>query len=119
MPQDVQSSVGSTFFVLICCFPVSIELTVTSVHHLNSCFLHQILKLIFLLKFQEDYKLAVQTILHSQPDPVVAERLATAFTNLTESIELDNRAELRGNRYLFRDNFEKFCWNIHGFLNIK
>ncbi|XP_034253012.1 LOW QUALITY PROTEIN: exportin-4-like [Thrips palmi] len=88
VPQDVQSAVGSTFFVLICCFP-------------------------------DDYKHAVQTILHNQPDPVVAERLATAFTNLTESIELDNRAELRGNRYLFRDNFEKFCWNIHGFLNIK
>ncbi|KAJ1532209.1 hypothetical protein ONE63_000829 [Megalurothrips usitatus] len=88
VPQDLQSSVGSTFFVLICCFP-------------------------------EDYKMAVQTLLHNQPDPSVAERLATAFTNLTESIELDNRSRLRENRNLFRDNFEVFCWNVHGFLNIK
>lgn len=91
VPTELQSAVGSTFFVLICCFP-------------------------------EDYKVAVQTLLHNQPDPSVAERLATAFTNLTESIELDNCArprENRCNRDRFRENFEKFCWNIHGFLNIK
>lgn len=69
--------------------------------------------------FQDDYKLAVQTLLHNQPDPMVAEKLATAFTNLTESIELDNRARLRENRFLFRDNFEKFFLYVHGFLSIK
>lgn len=80
-------------------------------HHTLSFFLPQ--------TFQEDYKLAVQSILHNQPDPIVAERLAGAFTKLTDSIELDNRSRLRENRNLFRDRFEKFCWSIHGFLNIK
>ncbi|KAK3925728.1 Exportin-4, partial [Frankliniella fusca] len=100
VPTEVQSAVGGTFFTLISCFP-------------------------------DDYKLAVETLLQSQPDPAVAERLASAFTNLTESVELDNGPELdglsdrrreirrRSNRDKFKENFEKFCWTIHGFLNIK
>jgi hypothetical protein len=66
--------------------------------------------------FQDDYQCLVQGLLNSHQDQLVAERLAKAFTELTSNITLDIE---RLNRIKFRDNFDKFIVNVHGFLLIK
>lgn len=66
--------------------------------------------------FQADYQHLVQGLLDSQQDQLVAERLAKAFTELTSNITLNTE---RQNRIKFRDNFEKFIVNVHGFLLVK
>jgi hypothetical protein len=66
--------------------------------------------------FQDDYQHLVQGLLDSQQDHLVAERLAKAFTDLTSNITLNTE---RQNRIKFRDNFEKFIVNVHGFLLVK
>jgi hypothetical protein len=66
--------------------------------------------------FQDDYQHLVQGLLDSQQDQVVAERLAKAFTELTLNIALNTK---RQNRMKFRENFEKFIVNVHGFLLVK
>ena len=65
---------------------------------------------------QDDYQHLVQGLLDSQQDQVVAERLAKAFTELTSDITLSTD---RQNRVKFRENFEKFIANVHGFLLVK
>jgi hypothetical protein len=66
--------------------------------------------------FQDDYQHLVQGLLDSQQDQLVAERLAKAFTELTSNIALNTK---RQNRMKFRENFEKFVVNVHGFLLVK
>ncbi|XP_015609401.1 exportin-4 isoform X2 [Cephus cinctus] len=66
--------------------------------------------------YQEQYQQLVQNLLASQTDPQVAERLAAAFTELTANIELNTE---RVQRLRFRDNFDKFIVNVHGFLMVK
>lgn len=66
--------------------------------------------------FQDDYQHLVQGLLNSQQDRVVADRLAKAFTELTLNIALNTK---RQNRMKFRENFEKFIVNVHGFLLVK
>ncbi|XP_021938443.1 exportin-4-like, partial [Zootermopsis nevadensis] len=66
--------------------------------------------------YQADYQHLVQGLLDSQQDQLVAERLAKAFTELTSNITLNTE---RQNRIKFRDNFEKFIVNVHGFLLVK
>jgi hypothetical protein len=66
--------------------------------------------------FQDDYQHLVQGLLDSQQDQLVAERLAKAFTELTSNITLNTG---RHNRIKFRDSFEKFIVNVHGFLLVK
>lgn len=66
--------------------------------------------------YQEDYQILVQSLIHMQSDPIIAERLAAAFTNLTSLVAMtcERQPKLR-----FRDNFEKFIANVHGFLLVK
>lgn len=66
--------------------------------------------------YQEEYQQIVQTLIDCQPEPEVADRLAKAFTELTTNIYLNTD---RLQRSKFRDNFDKFIVNVHGFLLVK
>ncbi|XP_046399517.1 exportin-4-like [Ischnura elegans] len=66
--------------------------------------------------YQDDYQQMVQDLINSQTDPSVAQRLAGAFTDLTTGLVLNTE---RQNRLKFKDNFEKFITNVHGFLLVK
>lgn len=73
--------------------------------------------------YPEQYKLYVRNLIQSQFDPTIAERLESAFTNLTPNIyraSIVNRNRLQfGRRPQFRDNFDKFITSVHSFLLIK
>lgn len=66
--------------------------------------------------FQEDYKMLIQSLIQMQTDPMTAERLAAAFNNLVLNVDMtcDRLPKLK-----FRDNFDKFIANVHGFLLVK
>ncbi|XP_056641189.1 exportin-4-like [Diorhabda carinulata] len=66
--------------------------------------------------FQDDYKMLVQSLIQMQTDPMTAERLAAAFNNLVMNVDMtcDRSPKLK-----FRDNFDKFIANVHGFLLVK
>nr|XP_023018498.1 exportin-4-like [Leptinotarsa decemlineata] len=66
--------------------------------------------------YQEDYKLLVQSLIQMQTDPMIGERLAAAFNNLVNNIDMtcDRLPKLK-----FRDNFDRFIANVHGFLLVK
>ncbi|KAK7874402.1 hypothetical protein R5R35_001498 [Gryllus longicercus] len=66
--------------------------------------------------YQDDYKEYVQNLLLQQEDQVAAERLAKAFTSLTAGVVLNTE---RQQKTKFRENFEKFIVNVHGFLLVK
>jgi hypothetical protein len=68
------------------------------------------------LIFQTAYEQIVQEILAAYPDPVLRQRLANAFTELTANITLTPQ---RQPVLKFRDNFDKFIVNVHGFLLVK
>lgn len=55
-------------------------------------------------------------MIDSQQDPVIGERLARAFTELTNNVVLNkDRSQWRK----FSDNFEKFLLEVQGFLFVK
>ncbi|XP_069695986.1 exportin-4-like isoform X2 [Periplaneta americana] len=87
-------------------------------HQINSDLLPNTSTALFVLIccYQDDYQQLVQGLLNSQQDQVVGERLAKAFTELTTNLALNTE---RQNRVKFRDNFEKFIVNVHGFLLVK
>lgn len=66
--------------------------------------------------YQADYQQLVQNILSEQPDREVATRLADAFTKLTENVELNGAAS---NKNRFKDNFNEYVVNVHGFSIVK
>lgn len=66
--------------------------------------------------YSEQYQILVQSLIQSQSDPLVAERLATAFSQLTNNVLLNCE---RQPKLKFRDNFDKFIANVHGFLLVK
>lgn len=66
--------------------------------------------------YPEQYKAYVEGLVRSQGDQLVAERLAGAFTQLTENVSLNCE---RQPKLKFRDNFDKFIVNVHGFLLVK
>lgn len=66
--------------------------------------------------YSDQYQLLVQNLIQSQSDRVIAERLATAFNVLTLNIDLNCRPIPK---LKFRDNFDKFIANVHGFLLVK
>lgn len=66
--------------------------------------------------YKEQYQAYVQNLIQSQTDPTVAERLATAFTELTHNIELKPE---RLCKLKFREKFDTFIVNVHGFLLVK
>lgn len=65
---------------------------------------------------QEEYRALVQSMIDSQQDPVVAERLARAFTELTNNVVLNKG---RSQWKKFSENFEKFLLDVQGFLFVK
>lgn len=87
-------------------------------HQINSDMISTASTCIFCLIccYQEQYNMYVQGLLSSQSDPLIAERLAAAFTQLTENIVLNCQ---RQSKLKFRDNFDKFIANVHGFLLVK
>ncbi|XP_067013326.2 exportin-4 isoform X2 [Anabrus simplex] len=66
--------------------------------------------------YQDEYQQLVQQLLNAQQDPIVGQRLAKAFTDLTTGIELNMG---RKQRIKFRESFEKFIVTVHGFLLVK
>ncbi|KAK5650842.1 hypothetical protein RI129_001871 [Pyrocoelia pectoralis] len=66
--------------------------------------------------YSDQYQTLVEGLINSQTDPLVADRLATAFTQLTNNIQLNCE---RQPKLKFRDNFDKFIANVHGFLLVK
>ncbi|PNF16845.1 hypothetical protein B7P43_G16786 [Cryptotermes secundus] len=87
-------------------------------HQINSDLLPNTSSALYVLIccYQDDYQHLVQGLLDSHQDQLVAERLAKAFTELTSNITLNIE---RQNRIKFRDSFDKFIVNVHGFLLIK
>ncbi|CAB3362620.1 Hypothetical predicted protein [Cloeon dipterum] len=66
--------------------------------------------------FQQSYHQLVNEILSVQTEDVARERLTNAFGELTTELNLTPD---RANLLKFRDNFEKFVANVHGFLLVK
>ncbi|XP_017771460.1 PREDICTED: exportin-4-like isoform X2 [Nicrophorus vespilloides] len=65
--------------------------------------------------YSEQYQMLVQNMIQMQTDPAVAERLATEFNRLMANVPLTcDRHKLK-----FRDQFDKFICNVHGFLLVK
>lgn len=52
----------------------------------------------------------------SESDPANVDKLRGAFTDLTTDVEFDGQ---RLHKIRFRDNFDKFLVNVHGFLYVK
>ncbi|KAI4457644.1 exportin 47-related [Holotrichia oblita] len=66
--------------------------------------------------YGEQYNVFVQNLIQSQSDPLTAERLTAAFNQLMNNVPLDGD---RFHKMKFRDNFDKFISNVHGFLLVK
>lgn len=66
--------------------------------------------------YQDNYKQLVERLIQLQTDPLIAERLTIAFYNLTLNINLNCD---RISKLNFRDRFDKFVANVHGFLLVK
>lgn len=66
--------------------------------------------------FQGEYEMLVNGLIHMQADSLIANRLATAFNNLTINIVMNCERQMKTK---FKENFEKFIANVHGFLIIK
>lgn len=66
--------------------------------------------------YKEQYQAYVQNLIQTQSDPAVQERLANAFTELTRDIELKPE---RLCKLKFREKFDNFIVNVHGFLLVK
>ncbi|XP_030763867.1 exportin-4-like [Sitophilus oryzae] len=87
-------------------------------HQFNSDMMSNVSATIYCLicSFEDEYQMLVQTLIHLQSDPLVAERLSEAFENLIQGVCWTNQ---RDYRLRFRNNFEKFIANVHGFLLVK
>ncbi|CAH0552668.1 unnamed protein product [Brassicogethes aeneus] len=66
--------------------------------------------------FQDEYQMLVNSLIQMQTDPLVAERLAAAFNSLMLNVNLTCE---RQQKTKFKDNFDKFIANVHGFLIVK
>lgn len=87
-------------------------------HQINSDLIRSAGTCIYALMccYQDDYKMLVHSLIQMQTDPLIAERLAAAFNNLELNVALNCE---RLPKLKFRDNFEKFISNVHGFLLLK
>lgn len=96
--------------------PLLLDMTLS--HQINSDMMSTASTCIYCLIccYNEQYQLYVQNLITSQTDPLIAERLATAFNNLTENIALNCE---RQPKLKFRENFDKFIANVQGFLLTK
>lgn len=97
---------------------LEIVMDVTLTHQINSDLMNIAGTCLYTLIccYQENYKQLVERLIQLQTDPLIAERLSMAFYNLTLHIELDCK---RMSKLSFRDRFDKFVANVHGFLLIK
>lgn len=66
--------------------------------------------------YPDEYRELVQSLIQMQTDPLIADRLAAAFNNLMMNVTLNCKRQAM---LKFRDNFDKFIANVHGFLLIK
>lgn len=96
--------------------PLLLDMTLT--HQINSDMISTASTCIYSLIccYNEQYNVYVRDLIRSQTDPLISERLATAFTNLMENIVLNCE---RHPKLKFRSNFDKFIANVHGFLLTK
>ncbi|KAG5885786.1 hypothetical protein JTB14_031220 [Gonioctena quinquepunctata] len=89
-----------------------------ALHQINSDLMSTASTCVYALMccYQEDYKMLVQSLIQMQSDPMNAERLAAAFNNLVLNVDMtcERLPKLR-----FRDNFDRFIANVHGFLLVK
>ncbi|KAJ8962026.1 hypothetical protein NQ314_005808 [Rhamnusium bicolor] len=87
-------------------------------HQINSDLMSSASTCIYALVccYQDEYQMLVQSLIQVQSDPMTAERLAAAFNNLMLNVATtcERQPKLR-----FRDNFDKFIANVHGFLLVK
>lgn len=65
---------------------------------------------------QNLYKELVESMVNSQTDEALKQRLAEAFSQLTESVQM---VPDRHNRVKFRTAFETFTTKVRGFLCVK
>ncbi|XP_063971922.1 exportin-4-like isoform X2 [Diachasmimorpha longicaudata] len=66
--------------------------------------------------YREQYRALVANFLAAQSDREVAERLETAFNNLTANIEFNTE---RTYKLRFRDRFDNFVVTVQGFMLVK
>lgn len=112
--SDNINAFGLAFHSLICCYKASNFIAFSSESikgpRIWFCFLKQNF-------FSQDYYTQlVEELIASQTDPEIAERLSKAFTELTSRLRL---CYDRQEKVAFENNFEKFVFNIQGFLFIK
>lgn len=108
---------NTNFYQMLMPFlPLLLDMTLS--HQINSDMISTASTCIYSLIccYNEQYKIYVQNLIQSQTDPLVAERLATAFSSLMENIVLNCE---RQPKLKFRENFDKFIANVHGFLLTK
>jgi hypothetical protein len=93
-------------------------LDLTLSHQINSDLMSSASTCIYALMccYEEEYKMLVERLIKSQSDPLVADRLAAAFHNLTLNVAMSGE---RQPKLKFRDNFDKFIANVQGFLLVK
>lgn len=66
--------------------------------------------------YQDQYKKLVENFIASQSNREVAQRLASAFNNLTANMTMNTE---QSERTKFRDNFESFVMTVQSFMMIK
>ncbi|XP_043189717.1 exportin-4-like [Amphibalanus amphitrite] len=66
--------------------------------------------------FQDEYSQLAMALINSQGEGERSQRLAKAFTGLTQSVD---RSLDRANRLKFRDAFKEFLVEIRGFMMVK
>lgn len=112
-----QSMQNTNFYQALLPFlPLLLDMTLS--HQINSDMISTASTCIYCLIccYNEQYKMYVQNLIHAQTDPLIAERLSTAFNSLMENIVLNCE---RQSKLKFRENFDKFIANVHGFLLTK
>ncbi|XP_044262474.1 exportin-4-like [Tribolium madens] len=93
-------------------------LDLTLSHQINSDLMSSASTCIYALIccYEEEYTILVDSLIKSQTDPLIADRLAAAFHNLTLNVAMNGG---RQPKLKFRDNFDKFIANVQGFLLVK
>nr|XP_008197805.1 PREDICTED: exportin-4 isoform X2 [Tribolium castaneum] len=93
-------------------------LDLTLSHQINSDLMSSASTCIYALIccYEEEYTILVDGLIKSQADPLIADRLAAAFHNLTLNVAMIGG---RQPKLKFRDNFDKFIANVQGFLLVK
>lgn len=99
---------------------LNLLITVILTHHIDSNFISNVCtSLYYLIRcYPDEYNRIVQNILSTQSDQQVVQRLADAFTKLTENMNFHSKHDYRDKKR-FRNYFDEFICNVQGFLMIK